>query len=121
MKQLVIVAHSSFVIETIRLTLRREPWLVSTAFALAGRVWLISSERRVGRKGEAGQRALIVGAWQRRSLGAKRLLEHPEVGIDTDWVPDKEPPHTGEATGVPLGASSDLDRLSVTSKSTTSS
>jgi hypothetical protein len=54
-------------------------------------------------------------------LVAKRLLEHPEVGIDTDWVPDKEPPHTGEATGVPLGASSDLDRLSVTSKSTTSS
>jgi len=55
-------------------------------------------------------------------LVAKRLLEHPEVGIDTDWVPDKEPLHGGEATGVPvLGASSDLDRLSVTSKSTTSS
>ena len=47
------------------------PWLLATAFVIAGRIWLISSERRARRKGEAGQRALIVGAetsggWFRR-------------------------------------------------------
>jgi FlaA1/EpsC-like NDP-sugar epimerase len=88
MKQLVIVAHSSFVIETIRLTLRREPWLVSTAFVLAGRIWLISSERRVGRKGEAGQRALIVGAgnvgrWWRRGSSSTRRWELTPIGFPT--------------------------------------
>ena len=89
-----------------------EPWLLSTAFVLAGRVWLISSERRARRKGEAGQRALIVGAGNVGRLVAKRLLEHPEVGLTPIGFLDKEPLHGGEATGLPvLGASWDLDRI----------
>jgi exopolysaccharide biosynthesis polyprenyl glycosylphosphotransferase len=89
-----------------------EPWLLSTASVLAGRVWLISSERRARRKGEAGQRALIVGAGNVGRLVAKRLLEHPEVGLTPIGFLDKEPLHGGEATGLPvLGASWDLDRI----------
>jgi exopolysaccharide biosynthesis polyprenyl glycosylphosphotransferase len=89
-----------------------EPWLLATAFVLAGRVWLISSERRARRKGEAGQRALIVGAGNVGRLVSKRLLEHPEVGLTPIGFLDKEPLHGGEVTGLPvLGASWDLDRI----------
>ena len=89
-----------------------EPWLVSTAFVLVGRSWLISSERRARRKGAAGQRALIVGAGNVGRVVAKRLLEHPEVGLTPIGFLDKEPLHGSEATGLPvLGASWDLDRI----------
>ena len=87
-------------------------WLLSTAFVLASRLWLISSERRARRKGEAGQRALIVGAGNVGRLVAKRLLERPEVGLTPIGFLDKEPLHGGEVTGLPvLGASWDLDRI----------
>jgi exopolysaccharide biosynthesis polyprenyl glycosylphosphotransferase len=88
------------------------PWLLSTAFVLAGRVWLISSERRARRKGEAGQRALIVGAGNVGRLVARRLLEHPEVGLRPIGFLDAEPLRGGEATGLPvLGAGWDLDPI----------
>ena len=74
-----------------------EPWLLSTAFLIANRVWLISSERRARRKGEAGQRALIVGAGNVGRLVAKRLLERPEVGLTPIGFLDKEPLYGGEA------------------------
>ena len=89
-----------------------EPWLVSTVLLIANRVWLISSERRARRKGEAGQRALIVGAGNVGRLVAKRLLERPEVGLTPVGFLDKEPLYGGEGTGLPvLGASWDLDRI----------
>lgn len=89
-----------------------EPWLLATAFVVAGRNWLISSERRARRKGDAGQRALIVGAGNVGRLIGKRLLEHPEVGLRPVGFLDKEPLHGGEVTGLPvLGASWDLDRI----------
>jgi exopolysaccharide biosynthesis polyprenyl glycosylphosphotransferase len=89
-----------------------EPWLFATAFVVAGRTWLISSERRARRKGDAGQRALIVGAGNVGRLVAKRLQERPEVGLRPVGFLDKEPLHGGEVTGLPvLGASSDLDRV----------
>jgi exopolysaccharide biosynthesis polyprenyl glycosylphosphotransferase len=88
------------------------PWLLSTAFVLAGRVWLISSERRARSRGEAGQRALIVGAGNVGRLVAKRLLERPEVGLTPIGFLDKEPLHGGEPTGLPvLSASWELDRI----------
>jgi exopolysaccharide biosynthesis polyprenyl glycosylphosphotransferase len=89
-----------------------EPWLLATAFVVAGRIWLISSERRARRNGDAGQRALIVGAGNVGRLIGKRLLEHPEVGLRPVGFLDKEPLHGGEVTGLPvLGASWDLDRI----------
>jgi exopolysaccharide biosynthesis polyprenyl glycosylphosphotransferase len=89
-----------------------EPWLLATAFVLAGRIWLTSSERRALRKGDAGQRALIVGAGNVGRLVAERLLEQPEVGLTPVGFLDKEPLHGGEITGLPvLGASWDLDRI----------
>jgi exopolysaccharide biosynthesis polyprenyl glycosylphosphotransferase len=89
-----------------------QPWLVSTAFVLAGRSWHISFERRARRNGATGQRALIVGAGNVGRVVAKRLLEHPEVGLTPIGFLDKEPLHGSEATGLPvLGASWDLDRI----------
>jgi exopolysaccharide biosynthesis polyprenyl glycosylphosphotransferase len=89
-----------------------EPWLFSTAFLIANRVWLISSERRARRNGDSGQRALIIGAGNVGRLVAKRLLERPEVGLTPIGFLDKEPLYGGEGTGLPvLGASWDLDRI----------
>lgn len=89
-----------------------EPWLLATAFVVVGRIWLISSERRARRNGDAGQRALIVGAGNVGRLIGTRLLEHPEVGLRPVGFLDKEPLHGGEVTGLPvLGASWDLDRI----------
>ena len=66
---------------------RLEPWLLSTAFLIAGRIWLISSERRARRRGEAGQRALIVGAGNVGRLVAKRLARASRGGAETGRVP----------------------------------
>ena len=102
----VLTDASAVVEETI------EPWLLATAFVVAGRIWLISSERRARRKGDAGQRTLIVGAGNVGRLIGTRLLERPEVGLRPVGFLDKEPLHGGEVTGLPvLGASWDLDRI----------
>ena len=88
------------------------PWLFATAFVIAGRIWLIASERRARRSGDAGQRSLIVGAGNVGRLVAKRLAEHPEVGLRPIGFLDKEPLHGSEVTGLPvLGASWDLERI----------
>jgi exopolysaccharide biosynthesis polyprenyl glycosylphosphotransferase len=92
--------------ETIR------PWLLATAFVIAGRIWLIASKRRARRKGDAGQRVLIVGAGNVGRLIAERLGEHPELGLRPVGFLDKEPLHGGDVTGLPvLGASWDLERI----------
>jgi exopolysaccharide biosynthesis polyprenyl glycosylphosphotransferase len=102
----VLTDASAVVEETI------EPWLLATAFVVAGRIWLVSSERRARRKGDAGQRTLIVGAGNVGRLIGTRLLERPEVGLRPVGFLDKEPLHGGEVTGLPvLGASWDLDRI----------
>ena len=89
-----------------------EPWILATAFVVAGRIWLISFERRARTKGETGQRAVIVGAGNVGRLIAKRLLEHPEVGLRPVGFLDKEPLHGGELYGLRVfGASWDLDRI----------
>ena len=88
------------------------PWLFATAFVIAGRIWLIASERRARRRGESGQRAVIIGAGDVGRLVARRLAEHPEVGLRPVGFLDKEPLHGGDVTGLPLlGASWDLERI----------
>ena len=89
-----------------------EPWLFATAFVIAGRIWLIASERRARRRGDAGQRSLIVGAGNVGRLVAKSLAEHPEVGLRPVGFLDKEPLHGSDVTGLPVfGASWDLERI----------
>jgi exopolysaccharide biosynthesis polyprenyl glycosylphosphotransferase len=92
--------------ETIR------AWLFATLFVIAGRIWLIASERRARRRGDGGQRALIVGAGNVGRLVAKRLAEHPEVGLKPVGFLDPEPLDEGDSTGLPvLGPSWDLERI----------
>ena len=102
-----VVADSpSIASETVR------TWLFATAFLIAGRIWLIASERRARRRGDARQRALIVGAGNVGRLVAMRLAEHPEVGLRPVGFLDKEPLHGGDVTGLPvLGASWDLEQI----------
>jgi exopolysaccharide biosynthesis polyprenyl glycosylphosphotransferase len=88
------------------------PWLFATACVIAGRVWLGASERRARTRGDSGRRALIVGAGNVGRLVAKRLAEHPDVGLRPVGFLDKEPLHGDDVTGLPvLGASWDLDRV----------
>jgi exopolysaccharide biosynthesis polyprenyl glycosylphosphotransferase len=89
-----------------------EPWIFATVFLVAGRVSLVTAERRARRRGEAGERTLIVGAGNVGRLIAERLVEHPEVGLAPVAFLDKEPLHGGEATGLPVFAEGwDLDRV----------
>jgi exopolysaccharide biosynthesis polyprenyl glycosylphosphotransferase len=89
-----------------------EPWLFATVFLVAGRVSLVTAERRARRKGEAGQRTLIVGAGDVGRLIAERLVEHPEVGLTPVAFLDKEPLHGGDVTGRPVFTEGwDLDRV----------
>ena len=88
------------------------PWLLATAFVIAGRIWLIGSEHRARRRGDAGQRSLIVGAGNVGRVVAKRLAEHPEIGLRPVGFLDKEPLHGSDVTDLPvLGASWDLERI----------
>ena len=88
------------------------PWLLATAFVIAGRTWLIGSEHRARRRGDAGQRSLIVGAGNVGRVVAKRLTEHPEIGLRPVGFLDKEPLHGNDVTDLPvLGASWDLERI----------
>ena len=89
-----------------------EPWLFATVFVVAGRIWLLSSERRARRKAEAGQPALIVGAGKVGRLVAARLLERPEVGLRPVGFLDEEPRNGSERTALPVfGASLELDSI----------
>jgi exopolysaccharide biosynthesis polyprenyl glycosylphosphotransferase len=88
-----------------------EPWLLATAFLVAGRISLIAAERRARRRGE-GQRTLIVGAGNVGRVIAQRLTALPEVGLRPVGFLDQEPLHGGEATGLPVfGAGWDLDSI----------
>lgn len=88
------------------------PWLLATAFVIAGRTWLIGSEHRARRRGDAGQRSLIVGAGNVGRVVAKRLTEHPEIGLRPVGFLDKEPLPGNDVTDLPvLGASWDLERI----------
>jgi exopolysaccharide biosynthesis polyprenyl glycosylphosphotransferase len=89
-----------------------EPWLFATAFLVAGRISLLTAERRARTRGEAGQRTLIVGAGNVGRLIAERLREHPEVGLTPVAFLDKEPLHGGDVTGLPVFSEGwDLERV----------
>jgi exopolysaccharide biosynthesis polyprenyl glycosylphosphotransferase len=106
------VAFRALVADTPSVAEEILPWLFATVFVIAGRVLLISRERRARRRGDAGQRALIVGAGNVGRLVAERLAERPEVGLRPVGFLDEEPLYGAESTGLPvLGPSWDLERI----------
>jgi exopolysaccharide biosynthesis polyprenyl glycosylphosphotransferase len=89
------------------------PWAFAMVYVAAGRVALHWSQTQARRNGEALRPTLIVGAGRIGRLTAKRLLEHPELGLRPIGFLDKEPMDAeGGGTVLPvLGASWDLERV----------
>jgi exopolysaccharide biosynthesis polyprenyl glycosylphosphotransferase len=89
------------------------PWAFALVYVAAGRVALYWSQSRARQDGEALRPTLIVGAGKVGQLTAKRLLEHPELGLRPVAFLDKEPlSDPEEALGIPVaGASWDLDAV----------
>jgi exopolysaccharide biosynthesis polyprenyl glycosylphosphotransferase len=94
--------------QTIRL------WAFAAAYLAAGRVALHWSRAQAYRHGESLRPTLIIGAGKVGRLTAKRLLEHPEIGLKPIGFLDKDPMVVEESDSLPLpvlGASWDLDRV----------
>jgi exopolysaccharide biosynthesis polyprenyl glycosylphosphotransferase len=88
-------------------------WAFAVAYLAAGRVALHWSRAKAHRHGEALRPTLIIGAGKVGRLTAKRLLEHPEIGLKPIGFLDKDP-MVEEDDSLPmpvLGASWDLDRV----------
>jgi exopolysaccharide biosynthesis polyprenyl glycosylphosphotransferase len=88
-------------------------WAFATAYLAAGRIALHWSRAKAHRHGESLRPTLIIGAGKVGRLTAKRLLEHPEIGLKPIGFLDKDP-MAAEDDSLPmpvLGASWDLDRV----------
>ena len=86
-------------------------WAFSAVYLGAGRIALDWAQVKARRQGETAKPTLIVGAGRVGRLTARRLLEHPEFGLQPIGFLDKEPL---EEPGLPvpvLGASWDLERV----------
>jgi exopolysaccharide biosynthesis polyprenyl glycosylphosphotransferase len=88
------------------------PWAFATGYLAAGRAALNWSQLAARREGEGSKPTLIVGAGRIGRLTARRLLEHPEFGLQPIGFLDKEPLDDARELGLPvLGSSWDLDRI----------
>jgi exopolysaccharide biosynthesis polyprenyl glycosylphosphotransferase len=89
------------------------PWAFAAVYVAAGRVALHWSQTQARRHGEALRPTVIIGAGRIGRLVAKRLLEHPELGLRPVGFLDKEPMDAEDGAAVlpVLGASWDLDRV----------
>jgi len=89
------------------------PWAFATVYVAAGRIALQWSQTQARRHGEGLRPTLIVGAGRIGRLTARRLLEHPELGLRPIGFLDKEPMDVQDGGVVlpVLGASWDLDRI----------
>src|SRR6187397_701252 len=88
-------------------------WAFATVYVAAGRVALQWSRAQAYRDGESVRPTLIIGAGKVGRLAAKRLLQHPEIGLQPVGFLDKDP-MAAEEDSLPLpvlGASWDLDRV----------
>ena len=119
---IVATALAAMAVLTLRLLLTEptdlaaqviRPWAFATVYVVAGRVALHWSQSQARRHGEALRPTLIVGAGRIGRLTAKRLLEHPEFGLQPIGFLDKEPMEAQEGGAVlpVFGASWDLDRV----------
>lgn len=87
-------------------------WAFASVYLVAGRVVLSWGELQARRRGESVRPTLVVGAGHVGRLTARRLLEHPELGLRPVGFLDKEPRKVSDDDGLPvLGASWDLDRV----------
>jgi exopolysaccharide biosynthesis polyprenyl glycosylphosphotransferase len=88
------------------------PWVFAVVYLSAGRIALSWTQNRARTEGETVQPTLIVGAGRVGRLMARRLIDHPELGLRPIGFLDKEPMDGGDGPTLPvLGASWDLDRL----------
>jgi exopolysaccharide biosynthesis polyprenyl glycosylphosphotransferase len=88
------------------------PWIFATVYLAAGRAALSWGQSRARATGELVRPTLIVGAGKVGRLMARRLQEHPELGLRPIGFLDKEPLDDAGGPMLPvLGASWDLDRL----------
>jgi len=88
------------------------PWAFATIYLAAGRVALQWSQAQARRHGEGVRPTLIIGAGRIGRLTAKRLLDHPELGLKPIGFLDKDPlASEGEVLLPVLGSSWDLDRV----------
>src|SRR3954469_4838840 len=88
------------------------PWVFAAVYLAAGRIALSWTQTRARAVGEVARPALIVGAGRVGRLMARRLLDHPELGLRPIGFLDKEPLDGPDGPTLPvLGASWDLDRL----------
>jgi exopolysaccharide biosynthesis polyprenyl glycosylphosphotransferase len=83
----------------------------SAVYLIAGRVALDWAHLRARREREAARPTLVVGAGRVGALTARRLLEHPEFGLQPVGFVDKEPLDEAALPLPVLGASWDLERL----------
>ena len=88
-------------------------WVFASVYLLAGRAVLSWAEVQARRRGESAFPTLVVGAGKVGRLTARRLLEHPELGLRPVGFLDKEPLDEGNTKGpLPvLGASWDLEEV----------
>ena len=88
-------------------------WLLATVLIGTGRTALMRTEARARRRGEAVQRALILGAGKVGRLTARRLLDEPEMGLRPIGFLDADPLEA-ESGSTPLpvfGAIPELRRV----------
>jgi exopolysaccharide biosynthesis polyprenyl glycosylphosphotransferase len=83
----------------------------SAVYLTAGRVALDWAHMRARRELESARPTLVVGAGRVGALTARRLLEHPEFGLQPIGFVDKEPLDEASLPLPVLGASWDLERL----------
>ena len=87
-------------------------WAFASVYLLAGRIVLSWGELQARRRGESVRPTLVVGAGHVGRLTARRLREHPELGLRPVGFLDKEPREAEGDDDLPvLGASWDLDRV----------
>ena len=88
-------------------------WAFAAVYLATGRIALHWSRAQAHRHGESLRPTLIIGAGKVGRLTAKRLLDHPEIGLEPIGFLDKDPLVDGDSS-LPLpvlGASWDLDRV----------
>ena len=86
-------------------------WAFAAVYVGGGRVALDWSQVKARRAGELVKPTLIVGAGKVGALTAKRLLNHPEFGLQPVGFLDKDPVEDGQRRLPILGASWDLERV----------
>ena len=84
-------------------------WAFSAIYVAGGRVALDWSQVKARRSGELVKPTLIVGAGKVGNLTARRLLDHPEFGLEPIGFLDKDPVEDGDRRLPVLGASWDLE------------